>query len=192
LFKRLGAVALVAGIVLAGSVVTAVAAGPGAEVDPAVGTVSGTSSAVPTACASEDPGGTYVQLAEKLKGVSVDSLDGSTTPGDFSLSGKLLSTAKLTVNTQTGQGWGTGMLTITNAGGKITGPVTVVVQQDSQGNTFARGLWVGTVKDPSGVATGDIAVENFELQGNGTNFSGSWGSAASVPDLSVKTSKVRC
>ena len=70
--------------------------------------------------------------------------------------------------------------------------MTVVTQADTSGHTFARGLWVGTVKNVSGVKTGDIAVENFELQGNGTTFSGSWGSAASLPDFSVKTTNVRC
>jgi hypothetical protein len=198
LFKRLGAVALVAGMVFAGTVVTAVAAGPGAEVDPSLGSFSGTAKATAIPCSGEDGGGpgTYLLVTQKLKGVSVDSLDTSTTPGDFSLSGKMTSTAKLTVNTATGQGWGTGVLSITNAGGSISGPVTVVIQQDSQGNVEARGMWIGTVKDPAGVKTGDLSVENFELTGNtgaGT-FSGFWGPspAASVPDLSVKTSKVRC
>src|SRR5579859_5607424 len=147
-------------MVFAGTVVTAVAAGPGAEVDPSMGTVQGTVKATPTQCAAEDGGGPYVLLNEKLKGTSTDALDGSGTPGDFSLTGALTSTAKITVNLGTGQGWGTGVITVTNAANTITGPVTFVFQLDPSGNPHARGLWVGTVKDSTGAATGDLSVQN--------------------------------
>jgi hypothetical protein len=50
----------------------------------------------------------------------------------------------------------------------------------------------------TGALTGDLSVQNFELVGDTTTtpatFSGMWGigPAPSVPDLSVKTTKVRC
>lgn len=54
MFKRIGAVVLATGIVLAGSVVTAVAAGPGTEVDPSMGTVQGNIVASQKACKDEE------------------------------------------------------------------------------------------------------------------------------------------
>jgi hypothetical protein len=169
----------------------------GPEVDPSKGTVHGTIHAVTKFCAGEDnPDNTsYIKINQTLTGVSTDALDGTPFAGDFTRSGNLKSMASLTINKATGQGWGTGLLTVTNANDIITGPVTVVVQIiDQQFDIIARGQWVGTVRDLAGNPTGDFSVQNFELSGNPTSFSGSWGGSPSPqnPDLSVKTTKVPC
>jgi hypothetical protein len=192
-------------MVLAGTIVAGASSTTGVEVDPTVGTFSGKNTGTLSVCSGEDgsPPDTYFKVVEVLKGMSVDSFTSAGGPilGDFSLSGVLKSKVTLTINKATGVGWGKGGLSISDAasGTVISGPVTVVVQADASFNIVARGLWEGTVA-VGGVATGDIAVMNFELTGTASSasFTGFWGgapwsgTAPGVGDLSVKTTKVTC
>ena len=173
--------ALVFSVVVAGAVGTP-------EVDPSAGTFNAKFTSTSLTCVGED-GGPYKTDTMKFKGGSFDT---SSAPGDFSLGGVFTWNFVVTINASTGDGWGSGTMKIVSGGTTITGKATAVVARNSAGGVGGRGFWVGKVL-VGGASTVDMTVENFEFtQNTATSIVGTWGGAASVPNLSVKTTLQTC
>jgi hypothetical protein len=144
----------------------------------------------PRFCAGEDPGTKpYDTIPVKFSGTSTDTGPA----GDFSLTGKLAETATVIVNENTGVGWGTGTITVTNGTTTISGPTTFVLEPNTKGATLSRGIWQPTVT-VRGLATPNGAIIQYESTpgASATSLTGKWGGPGTVGDLSVKKTAGHC